>query len=260
MQHPRYSRDPTLLLEILAAADDVARTHFERGVDVRNKPDGSLVTDADIEAEKVILEGLRLYFPNDDLWSEESGESAAVGEPSTHRWVVDPIDGTSAFVEGLAHWGPSLARIDSSGRVLLAATSVTRLREVWWLYEGRAYFGDKELPPLTTGAPQVLYIPSGLHKRAQLKWMGKARCIGGTAAHMALVARGSAMAVFVGPDWHLWDVAAGLGLIEAVKGVARRLSDGAPLQLLADVGAPFIAGNPDVVEALLAAGALGSKP
>ena len=259
MQHPRYSRDPTVLLQILAAADDVARTHFERGVQVRNKLDGSLVTDADMAAEAVILEGLKLHFPNDNLWSEESGESAAAVHGG-HRWVVDPIDGTSAFVEGLAHWGPSLARLDPSGRVLLAATSLTRLREVWWVHEGRAYFGDTELPPLSSGAPPVLYIPSGLHKRAQLKWAGKARCIGGTAAHMALVARGSAMAVFVGPDWHLWDVAAGLGLIEAVKGVARRASDGAPLQLLADAGAPFFAGNPDVVEALLTAGALGPKP
>jgi myo-inositol-1(or 4)-monophosphatase len=260
VKHPRHSRDPAVLLQILSAADNVAREHFERGVQVRNKLDGSLVTDADIAAETVILAGLKQHFPDDDLWSEESGESAATAVPSTYRWVVDPIDGTSAFVEGLAHWGPSLARIDSSGRVLLAATSVSRLHEVWWVYEGRAYFGDTELPPLSGGAPPVLYVPSGLHKRAQLKWAGKARCIGGTAAHMALVARGSAMAVFVGPDWHLWDVAAGLGLIEAVKGVARRLSDGAPLQLLADAGTPFIAGNPDVVEALLEAGALGSKP
>lgn len=255
MQTPRTNPETAALLQILAEADDLVRGYFERGAAVQTKTDGSLVTEADLAAEAVILAGLRRHFPDDALLSEESGAAHPAASPDGNRWVIDPIDGTSAFVEGLAHWGPSLARITPEGQVLLAATSLPRLRETWWVTEGRGFHAGAELAPLGAPTPPVLYVPSGLHKRVRLAWSGKARCIGGTAAHLALVARGSGAAALVGPDWKLWDVAAGLGLIDAVKGVARRVSDGAPLRLIADTGAPFVAGHPAVVDALLAAGA-----
>lgn len=238
------------LLGMLDEANTVARGCFERGVTVRRKPDGSPVTDADLACEAVLLSGLARSFPQDAICSEESGSS---GGPGPCRWVVDPIDGTSAFVEGLAHWGPTLARIDAAGRVVLGATSLPRLHETWWVHEGRAFFGGTELPPLRGmgEAPRVVYIPSGLHQGLQLAWPGRARCLGGTAAHLALVARGAAAAAVVGAHWHLWDVATGLALIEAVGGTARRASDGAPLHVHDDAGAPFIAGIPEAVERLL---------
>lgn len=254
MQTLRPNPETEALLQILAEADELARGYFERGAAVQTKTDGSLVTEADLATEALILRGLRHHFPDDTLLSEETG-AAHTAAPTSNRWVIDPIDGTSAFVEGLAHWGPSLARIAPDGRVLLAATSLPRLRETWWVAEGRGYHGGAALPALGAPTPPVLYVPSGLHRRVRLAWSGKARCIGGTAAHLALVARGSAAAALVGPDWKLWDVAAGLGLIESVGGVARRVSDGAPLHLLADTGAPFVAGNPAVVDTLLAQGA-----
>lgn len=240
--------DLEALLGILAEADEVALAHFHRGVDVRHKADGSPVTDADLACDRVLTAGLARCFPADRVWSEESGASGGDGP---YRWVVDPIDGTSAFVEGLAHWGPTLARIGPDGRVVLAATSLPRLRETWSLQEGVGYFQGGRLAPLAGAGPRVVYVPSGLHKRTQLQWAGRARCLGGTAAHLALVARGAALAVVVGPDWQLWDVAAGLGLIDAVRGSARRVSDGAPLHVHDDVGKPFVAGNPEAVERLL---------
>ncbi len=248
----RFHPDPDLeaLLGMVAEADVVARACFARGVAVRRKADGSPVTDADLACEAVLLAGLAKRFPQDSIVSEESGLS---GGPGAYRWLVDPIDGTNAFVEGLAHWGPTLARVDASGRAVLGATSLPRLSETWWLHGGRAYFGGTELAPLGNlgDTPRVVYIPSSLHQGVQLAWPGRARCLGGTAAHLALVARGAAAAVIVGPDWQPWDVATGLGLIEAVRGCARRVSDGAPLDVRDDVGAPFIAGNPEAVERLL---------
>ncbi len=251
--------DAIALLGMVARADAVAREHFDRGVLVRRKSDGSPVTAADLACNESLLAGLREFFPADAVCSEES---PATPGSSAHRWVVDPIDGTSAFIEGLAHWGPSLARLDASGRVVLGATSLPRLRETWLLHDGVAWFGGRRLGALTAedSAPRVVYVPSGMHRGMLLRWSAKARCLGGTAAHLALVARGSARAVIVGPDWQLWDVACGLGLIDAVGGVARRLPDGASLRMLDDVGTPFIAGEPEAVARLFRPGTLDFLP
>ena len=138
--------DLEALLGILAEADEAALFHFRRGVNVRQKADGSPVTDADLACDSVLLAGLARCFPEDSVWSEESGASGGLG---SYRWVVDPIDGTSAFVEGLAHWGPTLARIAPDGRVVLGATSLPRLGETWSVHEGAGYFGNERLAALS---------------------------------------------------------------------------------------------------------------
>ncbi|MSP55002.1 MAG: inositol monophosphatase family protein [Myxococcales bacterium] len=260
--------DTFALLNTVAHVDELARLHFERGLTVQHKADGSPVTDADLACESALIDGIQGRFPGDSLCSEERGRVEPAGAISGWHWLVDPIDGTSALVEGLAHWGPTVARLDRTGRVRLAVTSLPRLRETWLLHDGTAWFGGnaprsdgsaaawRRLAPLAgREPPRVLYVPSGMHLGGRLSWPGKARCLGGTAAHLALVASGSAAAAFVGPSWQTWDVATGLALIDAVGGVARRVSDGAPLDLLAGGGAPFIAGNPEAVERLIATGA-----
>lgn len=267
MPELRPDPDTCALLNTVARVDELARGHFERGLTVQRKPDGSPVTDADLACESALIEGIHGIFPGDSLCSEERGRVEPTGAISGWHWLVDPIDGTSALVEGLAHWGPTVARLDKTGRVRLAVTSLPRLRETWLLHAGTAWFGGnapgadgsawRRLSPLAAREPpRVLYVPSGLHLGGRLNWHGKARCLGGTAAHLALVASGAAAATLVGPSWQPWDVATGLALIDAVGGVARRVSDGAPLDLLEGGGAPFIAGNPEAVERLVANGAL----
>jgi len=238
------------------------------GGDPRKKADGTWLTDADLAAEAVLLDALRARWPEDTILSEERG--AIPGRPDA-RWVVDPLDGTSAFTEGLAHWGPVIARLVAHGdteRVDLGGLWLPRLNEHYHVEDGRGWFNGEPLRPLDRATlPKVVYLPSAFHRHFNLDFAGKTRCLGGTAAHLALVARGSARAAIVAPGWSIWDTAVGLALIEAVGGRALRLpahgdsegsSDPAPLDPFRDTGAAFIAGDADTVAELAAPGRVTS--
>ncbi|MFN7144162.1 MAG: inositol monophosphatase family protein, partial [Myxococcota bacterium] len=178
------------------------------------------------------------------------------------RWVVDPLDGTSAFTEGLAHWGPTIARIvarPGGERVELGGLWLPRLGEHYHYEEGRGWFNGAPLTPLRRDAtPRVLYLPSGFHRHYRVDFVGKTRCLGGTAAHLALVARGSALAAIVAPGWSIWDTAVGISLIESVGGRALRIPDQSPLDTFRDTGVAFVAGEPGAVEELVSQGRVAS--
>lgn len=208
------------------------------------KADSSVVTEADLAAERVLVEGLAALFPDDAIVAEEG--QARPGGPQ--RWVVDPLDGTSAFTEGLAHWGPTVGRLED-GRISVGALWLPRLGEYYYYERGLGAFrSGRPLrhAPWPTSAPDhgdVLYVPSRLHAYASLDWPGKARCLGSIAAHLCLVAAGGAVAALVGPGWRQWDVVCGLGLLREVGGQAR-LADGMDLEVGLHEGQAFLAGSP----------------
>jgi fructose-1,6-bisphosphatase/inositol monophosphatase family enzyme len=193
---PPLGRSLRALLEEAGAA---SLRHFGDGAP-RRKPDGTWVTDADLAAEAVLLDALRRDWPADAILSEERGSLPGAGPG---RWLVDPLDGTSAFTEGLAHWGPTVARVvagEAGERVQVGATWLPRLAEHFHYEEGQAWFNGAPLAPLGTPGPRrVLYLPSGFHRHYRVDFVGKTRCLGGTAAHLALVARGAAVAALVAP-------------------------------------------------------------
>jgi myo-inositol-1(or 4)-monophosphatase len=72
--------------------------HFQREVAVDLKDDASPVTVADREAEQIMRRAIAARFPGHDVQGEEFGES---GRGSSHRWILDPIDGTRSFIHGV---------------------------------------------------------------------------------------------------------------------------------------------------------------
>lgn len=92
--------------------------HFRSQVSVQDKG-GALgydpVTVADEEAERLIRDEIRRVYPDDGIFGEEQGRSAGT---SGRTWIIDPIDGTKAFVTGQLHWGTLLALNDGQGPVL----------------------------------------------------------------------------------------------------------------------------------------------
>lgn len=81
-------------------------------VEVMTKADGSPVTCADRDAERVMREILLAEYPNDGFVGEEGGERAGT---SGKAWTADPLDGTIQFVRGMADFGVLLARHDERG-------------------------------------------------------------------------------------------------------------------------------------------------
>lgn len=88
------------------AGAEVLREKFHRGISARSKAPADLVTEADIQSERVILDLIRESFPAHGVLAEES--AGDVGD-SEYLWVVDPLDGTTNFVHGIPHVAVSIA-------------------------------------------------------------------------------------------------------------------------------------------------------
>ncbi len=109
------------LADDLALAEEAARTagevllgHFRepvRGLETKSS-DSDIVTEADREAERLIVELLRVERQDDGVLAEEGAEHTG---SSGRRWLVDPLDGTVNFFYGIPQWAVSIALEDSDG-------------------------------------------------------------------------------------------------------------------------------------------------
>ncbi len=106
-------------------AGKIAMSHFRR-LNVRRKADRSLVTQADVEIEQFITERISATYPEHGIIGEEHTQQD-LDRPFV--WAIDPVDGTSAFVAGLASWGVSLGLLHNrqsyAGVIYLPMTSDT---------------------------------------------------------------------------------------------------------------------------------------
>src|ERR1700748_3704067 len=87
------------LARIARAAGVVVMRHYEAGCEARVKSDRSPVTDADEEAEKLILAELAREFPDVPVVAEEEAAAGRVAQVGSHFFLVDPVDGTKEFVK-----------------------------------------------------------------------------------------------------------------------------------------------------------------
>ncbi|MEO1748497.1 MAG: histidinol-phosphatase [Pseudomonadota bacterium] len=120
----------------LAAAPSLA--HFRSGVGVENKntDDFDPVTEADRNTESVIREKIRAKFPEHGIIGEEFGSENL---DCDYVWVIDPIDGTRAYISGLPTWG-TLVGLTYKGRAVAGFMSQPYLGEVFMGAPGGSYF------------------------------------------------------------------------------------------------------------------------
>lgn len=92
--------------EIAREAGAIARRYFNSGDSIRAMEKGAhdLLTQADLDIDRFLIERLRQAFPDDGILTEESGGSAAA-----NLWVIDPIDGTTNFSRRIPHFAVSIA-------------------------------------------------------------------------------------------------------------------------------------------------------
>ena len=135
---------------IVDAAGEVLRHHFtNRGWTVEDKSDGSPVTTADREAESLIRAAIEDLFPGDGLIGEEYGAEQARGT-TDYRWVIDPIDGTIAFVHGVPLFG-TLIGIEHEEKPLAGLMEFPIIRERAWAVRGSgAWYRADDAPPIRT--------------------------------------------------------------------------------------------------------------
>ncbi len=247
--HPDDAR-AAALAPLLARAGQVAMARFRAGT-TRTKADGSQVTDGDLAAHDVLVQGLTDAFPGEAVFSEEDLHTHDP-EPGAPAWYVDPIDGTSAYAEGLAHWGPTVARVVDD-RFECGAFWMPRLGDAYFAVDGGGAWhnGTRIHAEPTTWAPRLrtLCVPSRAHRAFPIAWPGKIRALGSTAAHLSLVAHGGTSAAFI-PMWSMWDV--GLGIL-MVREAGRAVVDlaGRPFDAVHRPAEPFLAAEPALVPELV---------
>jgi len=115
------------------AARPISQRYFRTPVTVDDKSDASPVTIADREAEAAMRAILTREVPTHGCHGEEHGVERADAE---YVWVLDPIDGTRAFITGLPIWGTLIALLHN-GKPVLGVIDQPILKERWLGVDGR---------------------------------------------------------------------------------------------------------------------------
>ena len=209
-------------------AADIALPHLGKAR-ASLKTDKSLVTDLDHEIQEMIVGAIRARFPDHAVVGEEAlAEDTDRPTPTEARfcWVIDPLDGTRNFVNGVPCFATSIGVLDR-GTPVVGAIVEHNQREV---YEGIAGRGATlNGQPLSCDDPApgrdtLIGLTSNRDEltRAVLNtYFGERglvlRNFGSTAVHLALVARG-ALAADVCRPCKIWDIAAGALLVSEAGG------------------------------------------
>ncbi len=118
-------------LDAAEAATRVIRELYARNLAVRIKADKSPVTEADVRAEEAIRAVLAARFPGHAFYGEETGRSGA----GDSLWLVDPIDGTKAFVREYPMFSTQIALM-REGRLVLGVSAAPLYGELAWAERG----------------------------------------------------------------------------------------------------------------------------
>ena len=243
---------PTLMQFAASVADAARRTslrYFRAGAELLIKADGSPVTVADRETERVIRELLSQSYPQHAVMGEEHGWTRT-DQPFT--WVVDPIDGTKSYLAGAPTFGMLLALL-YDGTPVLGIIDIPALDERWCGVVGQATTMDDQ--PVTTRAcagveQAVLTIisPDKLEGDARtavdtLSRMARVRRYSSDGYSHALLASGYVdMVVAVGQQPFDY-----LAVVPVVEGAGGCITDwaGKPLGLDSD-GRILVTGTPEL--------------
>ena len=228
------------LVEAACAAADVAaavvRPFYRRGVAADLKPDQSPVTIADRTAEQAMRAVLSERFPEHGILGEEFG----LDRPEArYRWVLDPVDGTRAFITGRPMFGTLIALLEE-GRPILGVIDQPISGERWIGVEGLptvfeggpGRVGCRACPTLATAelsctAPEIFGTAEGVAWR-RLQAATRRTSWGGDCYAYGLIALGG-IDVIAEAGLKVWDWAA---LVPILEGAGGRIVDwrGAPLR------------------------------
>ena len=100
-----FERELAFANELADRAAEIGLGYFGRSFEVRFKADRSPVTEADLAIEAMIRDAVVSRFPEDGILGEEGGAQ----ERGRRRWIVDPIDGTKNFADGVQIWSTLIA-------------------------------------------------------------------------------------------------------------------------------------------------------
>lgn len=226
--------DLTLMVEAAREAGAIAKHFFENAPEIWEKPDGQgPVTEADIAVDRMLRRDLR-EARRGYGWLSEETEDDLDRLRADRVFIVDPIDGTRAFIEGSPTWALSLA-VATKGRITAAAVYLPMSDKMYTAVAGEGAALNDE-PIQASHRTQLTGATVLANKRAFDAWHWKnakapdvkRNFRSSLAYRMALIAQGRFDAMLTLRATWEWDVAAGALLIEEAGG---KVTDktGAPL-------------------------------
>lgn len=224
------SVDPLFLstaIEAVVRAGDLQMAKFGTGVRVDKKGAIDLVTEVDVEVERMFRAMVAERFPDHDVLAEELGGAA---RGARHRWVFDPLDGTTNFAHGVPIFCASLA-LEIDGRAAIAAVYDPNRRELFTAETGVGSWMNGQRLRVSTHAAViesmlVTGFPYTVHQEADafLKTFGQVlkharaiRRLGSAAIDICWVAAGR-MDGFWEASLKPWDTRAAALILEEAGG------------------------------------------
>jgi myo-inositol-1(or 4)-monophosphatase len=226
------------MLNIAQKAARAAGTLMLRAMDrleyleITEKSENDFVTEADIQAEKEIIFHLNRAYPEHSFMAEESGE--ILGKDITHKWIIDPIDGTANYMRGIPHFCVSIA-LEVKGRIELGVIFDPVRDEMFTAMKGRgAQLNNRRMRVSNTIKIERALLSTGLPRRQSSqhekllekyltgfntlsKHAGDIRRLGSSALDLAYVAAGRLDGYW---EYSLapWDMAAGALMVKEAGG------------------------------------------
>ncbi len=232
--------DLTLELEFAHQLADVAAkitlSNFGERLPITLKSDATVVTEADIVAERAIREAVAVSFPKDGVYGEEGGRTEG---PSGRTWIVDPIDGTAHYADGVPLW-TTLIALEVDGDAVLGVADAPALGARYHAVRGGgAWCRDLRLRTSDVGSlADAFVMHSALEEWVTdgriddlLRVVGAARRSRGLSdawAHL-LIAQGSAEALLEHEPCFEWDWTATSVILEEAGGRLTTLDGGPPV-------------------------------
>ncbi len=247
--------DFTQTLSWLKEAGSIALQYYQNQVHRQQKDDYSPVTEADIAVERFLIDKIQQTFDTTQhgIIGEEFGGN---WQNKEYVWVIDPIDGTRVFIDGLPQWCISLGLL-RHGKEYRGAIYLPVTGEMYYTDNaGQPFWGHRSLMGMLKSSwnrDSFIGVPSSAHYHFNIDFK-RVRAMGAVATHHVYVARGAAIAA-LHRKAKLWDLAGAHAILTAAGGIAVYL-DGQPFSLT-DLLAPtpkpmsILAGHPAVLEKLL---------
>jgi myo-inositol-1(or 4)-monophosphatase len=217
----------------------------------------NFVTAADRRAEEIVREELAKARPDYGFLGEEGGARAGVDK--THRWIVDPLDGTTNFLHGIPHFAVSIA-LERNGAIVAGLTYNPANDDLFIAERGKgAFLNDRRIRVAARTRPADAIVACGLPHYGRGDLVLGRREIAAAQAHFAGLRRFGAAALDLAwiaagrfdayweRDLSPWDLAAGLILVREAGGFVSDLDGG---EAMLTKGA-IVAGNETMQRELL---------
>lgn len=207
---------------VVKASKGLLRDFSElENLQVSIKQNKSFVTSADLKANKILKDALLYARPTYSLISEESEE--IIGEDPSHKWIIDPLDGTLNYMHGVPHWAISVA-LEKDDEIIAAITYDPVKDEMFWAEKGcGAYLNDKKIrvSGRRLASDVLLTVASIKHVSGNVvNSVSGVRKTGCVTLDMAYIAAGRSDLLFLtDKNPNKWDVAAGMLLIKEAGGI-----------------------------------------